>query len=51
MITFFFLILFGTIVLGFFLYHFVFSDDGRKGKSGKSAPPQGPTTDRATGPD
>lgn len=34
MITFFFLAIFGTILVGFLLYHFVFRDNGRKGKSG-----------------
>ena len=52
MMTLFFLILSGTIIVGFGLYHFVFSDDGRKGQSERSASgSRKQSTGRATGVD
>lgn len=51
MITFIFVAIFGTILVGFMLYHFVFKNDGRKaGQSGPSAQAaEQPSKDRATG--
>jgi hypothetical protein len=50
-ITFACVAIFGTILVGFLLYHFVFSDNGRKGGKAEEVPQksQGQTKGRATG--